>query len=347
MMKKVLVIQQKMIGDVLTATVICEALKKEGYTVHYLINSHTIPVVENNPFIDKIIAFTPEMEKSKLALFPFIKKIRKQKYDIVIDAYGKIGSSLISYFSGAKTTIGYHKKHTTFFYKYTIKRIKKPNHETSLAIENRLRLLEPLGISYQNIKPKIFITSKEKNEAKQLLVSNNINFESPLFMISILGSHPNKTYPALYMAEILDFIIQQKSNAQLLFNYIPHQQEKAKEIFNLCKLETKKHIFFNVYGKNLRQFLAITSYCNALIGNEGGAVNMAKALEVPTFMLFNPALNKANWFGLNEQDKHQALHLKDFINYDMKAAKKNPEAYYKKFKPTFVFPALKEFLNKL
>jgi heptosyltransferase-2 len=346
-MKKVLVIQQKMIGDVLTATVLCEILKKEDFEVHYLINTNTIPVVENNPFIDKIIEFSSEINSNKRKFFDLIKKIRKQKYDIVIDAYGKIGSTLICYFSGAKTTIGYHKKHTAFFYKNTIKRIKKPQHNTSLAIENRLRLLEPLGIPFSNIMPKIYVTEKEQLEAKQFLTTNKICFNHPLFMISILGSHPNKTYPASYMAEILNYIIQQKPNAQLLFNYIPYQQEKAKEIYNKCTEATKSRIFFNVYGKNLRQFLAITSYCDALIGNEGGAVNMAKALQIPTFILFNPALNKVNWFGGNEQDKHQAVHLKDFIDYDIMTAKKNIKELYKKFKPTFVFPALKEFLNNL
>ena len=56
---KVLVIQIKMIGDVLASTVICEAIKKEhpDWEVHYLIQKSTFPVVENNPFIDKVIFF--------------------------------------------------------------------------------------------------------------------------------------------------------------------------------------------------------------------------------------------------------------------------------------------------
>ncbi|NBC57221.1 MAG: lipopolysaccharide heptosyltransferase family protein, partial [Bacteroidetes bacterium] len=50
---KILVIQQKMIGDVLTSSVICENLKRNfpNAEVHYLINRFTLPVVENNPYI--------------------------------------------------------------------------------------------------------------------------------------------------------------------------------------------------------------------------------------------------------------------------------------------------------
>ncbi len=343
-MKKVLIIQQKMIGDVLTATVICEALKKKGYEVHYLINSHTLPVVENNPFVDHIVLFTPKIEKNKHALLSFIKQLRKTHFDIVIDAYGKLSSLLITSFSGANITIGYKKKHTSFLYSHPITRLKKPNHQCSLAIENRLRLVKPLGFDFEPLSPRIFLSETEKQSAKEKLTRGGIDFSKPLFMISLLGSNKKKTYPLPYMAKLLDYIIEQIPESQLLFNYIPNQLPEAKEIYNDCLPATQQAVFFDLYGKNLREFLAFTSLSDALIGNEGGAVNMAKALEIPTFIIFNPGLNKENWFGNTESYIHQAVHLKDFINYSISEAKKDPLSYYLKFKPTFVFPKLQAFL---
>ena len=63
---KILVIQQKMIGDVLTSSILFEVLRAEypNAELHYLIYPHTLPVVENNPFIDKIIIFKEEFKKS-------------------------------------------------------------------------------------------------------------------------------------------------------------------------------------------------------------------------------------------------------------------------------------------
>ena len=60
---KLLIIQQKMIGDVLTTSILFKALKAEhpDAELHYVINSHTYSVVENNPFIDKVLFVTPEM----------------------------------------------------------------------------------------------------------------------------------------------------------------------------------------------------------------------------------------------------------------------------------------------
>ena len=117
------------------------------------------------------------------------------------------------------------------------------------------------------------------------------------------------------MAQLLDLIVLEKPTVQLLFNYIPKQLKEAKEIYNLCSTATQDHIYFDLFGKSIHEFLALTSLCHTLIGNEGGAVNMAKALDIPTFIIFNPALNKQNWFGEEETNNNVALHLADYIEY--------------------------------
>ena len=340
-----------MIGDVLTSSILFEVLKKQkpDCELHYLINSHTYPVVENHPHIDNFIFFTPEIEKSYIKLASFLKQVRNNKYDVVIDVYGKLSSNLITLFSGAQLKIGYQKKHTSFIYNKGIKRIKKPEQNTSLAIENRMRLLQPLQVDFENITPKIYLQNAEVEQAKKLLDSFQINQSDPLYMISLLGSNPKKTYPAKYMAQLLDTIVKEKPKVQLLFNYIPKQLKEAKEIYNLCAKETQKYIYFELFGKSIREFLALTSLCHALIGNEGGAVNMAKALNIPTFIIFNPALNKQNWFGDEDNNNNVAVHIADFIAYqeeDYNKAKENPKSYYLKFKPTFIEPKLIEFLQE-
>ncbi|MGV6828735.1 MAG: glycosyltransferase family 9 protein [Flavobacteriales bacterium] len=349
---KILVIQQKMIGDVLTSSILCERLKQhdKNTEIHYLINKSTFPVVENNPFIDQFIFFISEEKQNYRKLYRFIKLIRKQHYDIIIDAYGKLSSQLITLFSKTKTKIGYHKSYTAFIYTNTIKRNKKPSKNVSLAIENRMKLLEPLQISFKPIEPKIYLTVTEVKQAKSIINKFKIVTTKPIYMISVLGSNAKKTYPANYMASLLDTIIKEKKEAQLLFNYIPNQTQQAKEILNFCKPETQKHIYFDLFGKNLREFLALTYHCHALIGNEGGAINMAKALHKPTFIIFNPALNKANWFGDSENTKNMAVHLSDFSIFDendKQKAKQNPKPFYLKFKPSFIKPKLVEFLNQL
>tara|TARA_R110002049_G_scaffold309282_1_gene520052 strand:- start:35092 stop:36111 length:1020 start_codon:yes stop_codon:yes gene_type:complete len=339
-----------MIGDVLTSSILFQAIKEEhpNAELHYLINTHTFSVVENNPFIDGFVFFTKEAKSSKKALFKLAKTIRREQFDVVIDVYSKLSSNLITLCSGAKTKISYHKSYTAFLHHHNVKRKKRATTQAGLAIENRLQLLEPLGIYETARKPKIFLTEKEIANSKYFLEKHQINLSEPLYMISVLGSGTNKTYPFEYMATVIDTVVEE-TKGQILFNYIPNQKEDAKDVYNLCKPKSQKHILFDVFGKNLREFLAITYHCKALIGNEGGATNMAKALDVKTFAIFSPWIDTNTW-GTFENNHHVNVHLKDYQPelYADKAEKDiKPQALklYKAFKPEFFMEKLKTFIN--
>lgn len=348
---KILIIQQKMIGDVLTSTILFEAIK-EHYPkaeLHYLINLNTLPVIKNNPFIDDVILYTPEIQRSNLKLWHFIKSIRKNEYDVIIDVYSKLSSNLMSFLSKAKTKISYHKKQSLFIYDHNIKRTHHSNKASGLEISNRLKLLTPLKIYKESLKPKIYLTQEEIDSRKMYLESNGINFETPLYMISVLGSSENKSYPPNFMAKIIDTIVAE-TKGQILFNYIPTQLPQAKIVYDFCKTETKKHIHFNIFGQNLREFLAITKSCDALIGNEGGAINMAKALDIPTFSIFSPWIKKEGWNGFENDGTHVSVHLKDFNSnlYDnkiQKEIKKDALELYLLLKPEKIMPRLTQFLT--
>ena len=340
-----------MIGDVLTSSILFEALKKKhpNAELHYLINSHTFPVVENNPFIDEYIFFTPEIKKSKSQLLNFAKGIRKKKFDVVIDVYSKLSSNLISILSKAKTKISYQKKFRTFIYNHNIKRENYNDSSTGLEIRNRLNLLKPLGIDIKSIKPKIYLTDKEIEASEELLKQKNIDLTKPLFMISVLGSSENKTYPLPYMSKIIDKIVKE-TNGQILFNYIPKQKTEAKIIYNFCKKSTRKQIHFDVFGKSLREFLAITKHCTALIGNEGGATNMAKALNIPTFSIFSPWIDKEGWNMFEDDKNNVSVHLKDikpelYNDEILKKTKNRAHIFYEEFLPEFITPKLESYLK--
>ena len=286
-----------MIGDVLTSSILFEALRSKypKAELHYLINTHTFPVVENNPFIDQFHFFSPKEEKSKPALIEFAKTIQEEKFDVVIDVYSKLSSNLITRYSKAKIRISKHKWYSSFIYTHTFKDQIESKTNAGLAIENRLRLLEPLNVPREIIAPKIYLTTEEKAKAKSYLIESGIDLTKPIFMIGLLGSSNIKTYPFEYMAKVIDSIARQNPIAQLIFNYIPSQLDDAKAIYGLCSEDTKKQIYFEVFGKSLREFLSITSYCTALVGNEGGATNMAKALGISTFTIFSPWIYKEVW----------------------------------------------------
>lgn len=352
---KLLIIQQKMIGDVLTCSVLFEVLRKEfpDAQLDYLINTNTFPVVKNNPYVDNFILFTPDQVKGFTQLRAFGKKLEKSNYDVVIDSYSKLSSTIISYYSKAKTRVSFEKWYSNFLYTNTFTRHYKSATIAGLAIENRLSLLNPVLNKPANpLPPKIYLTAEEQKKAKEYLIEKGIDLNLPLYMISILGSDPLKTYPIEYMLQLLDWLVEASPNSQILFNYLPRQLPEVKAIYMLCNKNTQDKVRLDIYGESLREFMAITALCNAVIGNEGGAINIGKALDKKTFCVFSPWIEQENWTVFEDGINNTSVHLKDYYPdlykgiLEKKLKKKSLELY-KKLPPTLFEEKYKNFLKHL
>lgn len=348
---KVLVIQHKMIGDVLTTSLLFELLRAEypEAQLDFLINQNCEAVIQGNPFIDKLWIYTPEMDAQASLKKDFYKTVKDQQYDLVIDVYAKLRSAFVTRNLRPKNSVSYAKWYTQFAYKNTVMPRTNTRANEGLAIVNRVLLLETLGIGVTTIpKPKIYLSEAELAKAKSLLEKQGLDKKQPLFMIGVLGSSVEKTYPLPLLAQVLDNLVQ-VTQANLLLNYIPSQKTSIKELISYCKETTKNKIHSEIYGANLREFLSLTAHCDALIGNEGGAVNMAKALNIPTFAIFSPWILKSAWNSYESNGVNQSIHLSD-IRPEL--YKKHPKKYkkealsrYQQLLPEQVNAALDKFLT--
>jgi ADP-heptose:LPS heptosyltransferase len=350
---KILVIQQKMIGDVLVSSILCDNLRKiyPDAQIDYMVYESTIPVLEGNKSFDNLVIFREKHRNSKWEYLKLLLEIRKRNYDIVIDAYSKIESWLVVLFSGAGQKISYWKKGRNFLYTNTVKRKKIADSNLGLIIEQRLSLLDPLNVNTELVTfPRIFVSEKEKDFALSLFKEHGIDPSKKTIMLSIIGSGLDKTYPLDYMSKLVDFI-SDKGEVNLLFNYIPKQIEEAKIIFNGCRESTKQKIFFSVLGKNIREFVAIMNHCDMIIGNDGGAINMAKALNKPSYIVFSPWIDKKGWATFEDGINHVSVHLSDFEpdlfkNKTGKMIYQESFSLYKELKPELLYPSLNLFLER-
>ena len=348
---KILVIQQKMIGDVLVSSLLCKNLRYAypNAKIDYLVYDSTKSVLNGITYIDELLLFTEKERNNKIDLLKFGLKIRKRKYDIIIDSYAKLESLLLVMLSGAKTKISFKKKLSHWFYDYSIKRRSDYTSNTGLIIEQRLALLEPLNIEKKFTFPEIHVSDEELHYAQEQFELNQIDTSKKTVMISILGSDTSKTYPIQYMAKLIDSLIE-NFELNLLFNYIPSQKNKAIEIFNLCNSTTKKRIYLNLIGNSIRDFIAIMNNCDAIIGNDGGAINMAKALHKPSFIIFSPWIDKKGWATFEDGQKNISFHLKDFKpelfeGKNDKEIKNKYDYFYHKFEPELISNQLIAFIK--
>lgn len=343
-----------MIGDVLASTIICEHLKIHfpNSEVHYIINEHTLAVVDGNPSIDKILLFKNEFRRSRVAFYRFLKSIEKEKYDVVIDVYCKLESNLISSYAKAPIKISYEKWYSKFVYSHLFSYSQNEDTKLGLAIENRLLLLSPIieKLSRQDLMPKIYFSDDEIKKSKEFLIENRIDNSKKIVMIGILGSGENKSYPLDYLATLIN-IFTENYDATILFNYIPSQKTQVTELLKLCSKKSRETIREDVFSPSLREFLLVLSQCDVYIGNEGGASNMSKALGIPNFSIFSPWISKKAWLTFHEDSKNRAVHLADYLKDDFnkvprKERKTKALELYQLFKPSYIKEDLFSFLDE-
>ncbi len=352
---KILVIQQKMIGDVLTSSILFEALRKKypEAELHYLIQPHTRPVVQDNPYINRLVIYNQALNKNPINFFYFGKQIRKEGYTHVIDIYSKISTGIISWISGASCRLSYQKKYTSYLYTKTFAPVKEPATSAGLAIENRMQFLQGFQKDFpKHARPKIYLNNLQKHKAAVKLKAGGVSFEKPLIMFGVMGSSKNKSYPSSYMAALLDYVVRQVNDCQILFNYSPCHEKQALEIYNQCSLETKSKIFLELYARRLQDFVVNCANCDLFIGNEGGAANIAKALKVPSFSIHSPFVKKNYWGIYHNERDNVSVHLEDFkpeLFYARSVTNLMSlnKTYYQLFKPELIEPKLKSFLKNL
>ncbi|WP_294284878.1 glycosyltransferase family 9 protein [uncultured Chryseobacterium sp.] len=320
-------------GDVLVTSTILPLLKDKypEAEISFLLEEKHARILIGNPYIHQVIFFKDSLKDT-------LAEIKAQKFDMVIDLYSKLETAAITFFSGAGTRIGFFKKYTRFFYNHPVKRdnqVKSKN--TTLGIEHRLLLLEPLGIPFQETFPKVYLTDEEVRNAHEVLAKYGLSENNHLIMISTFGSSEEKTYPIEYMAELLNDIAACKPDAKILCNYLPSQKQLFEELLTLVSDKTKEAIVQDFDTKDLREFAAVTSLCSCLIGNEGGATNVSKALGIPTFTIFSPHIQLSDWAWSSRPDVDRFMHVADFV--------KDP-AGYQDFKPSLFKDELEKFLEK-
>ena len=335
----------------LASSVIANNLKEwmPESEIHFFCYKPAQAVLQGNPNVDRIILFDDAELKKYAVLKKFAQMIRDENYDVLIDPYAKIQSRYITWFSGAKQRISFDKPVFKHLYTNVV-----PQADTTLlgyckALEDRLKLLSPLGIDVRNLEYKfrIFLSEEEKTEGKNILRKAGIDFSRPVLMLGILGSSPSKSWSLDRMAQLIVHL-QEQYDADILFNYMPSQREAVQQI--LGQLPSQRHVYPEVIGENVREFLKIMSACNAYIGNEGGGINMSKGLDKPTFSIYSPHKFPEIWGCMENLPEHDSVHLREirpdlYVNPDLDKYLEKASDYYEMIPLEFVQQKLDSFMR--
>lgn len=136
-MNTVLVIQTASIGDVILATPVVEKLHRvyPGAAIDLLVKKGNESLFDGHPFLHDILVW--DKSRNKYAgLYRLARRIRKTRYDLVVNVQRFASTGLLTACSGAEMTIGFDKNPFSFFFTKKIKHRIEPNiHEVSRNLD--------------------------------------------------------------------------------------------------------------------------------------------------------------------------------------------------------------------
>jgi ADP-heptose:LPS heptosyltransferase len=282
---KLLCIQLKQIGDVLMTTPAIRALSQElpDMEIHYLTQVPSNQIFTHNPYVKKTILFP-----AKPTLFEgvrLIRKLRREKYSVVVDFLGLPKTALLSWFTGAQMRIGFKLRGRTVFYSHAL---ETPS-DLSYSALQKSHLLSPLGVSTQEANLDFFISQTERRKATQLLESLGIQKTRPVVSISPVSRREYKIWPAENFARIADYLVE-KYSAQILFLWGPGEYHFVKQVKDLMKRSSlPKYDVPTIAGT-----IALLEQVDLHVGNDNGPMHFAVAAGTRSVAVFGRPHLK-NW----------------------------------------------------
>ncbi len=203
--KKILVIKNDHIGDMILTTGVFRELKKEypKAKITVVASNANKSMLESNPYINEVIVVDhgKKFLKNWKNYSSLKKRIRDEKYDVAIDLRGDfLNIFFLMYLTGIKKRLGFYKSNWSKMLLNFGKKRDIEKHE----IKNMFEVVnEGLGIKRKNIKPEIFVSEKDKKELVEYIAKNKLD---KFVCVCPDASHPLRLLPLEEFDKIIKYI---------------------------------------------------------------------------------------------------------------------------------------------
>ncbi len=272
--KKILCIKLRGIGDIILSTIILNNLTAyfPGVKIDYLTETFAKDAVENNPLVNKVLTIKHHGFPLKVAL-----KIRKERYDLILDLWSNPRSAQITFLSGVKYRVGFSYRGR----KYAYNILAPSNRGSHHSAEHNLELLKVLRIPVISKKIHYYVSASNNNFGMDFIKKN---FPGSINITGIIpsGGWASKRCDAVKWVEICK-ALHKRYNMMFLILWGPGDEQDAG-----CIKRKLPESAVLAPATSVAEMSGLINNCSLIIANDSGPMHIAAALGVPTLGLFGP-----------------------------------------------------------
>lgn len=287
--KKILIIRFSSIGDIILASPLIRLLRKKfpHAEIDIIVFKEFEELVSSNPNINHVILF--DRKTGLRGFLELSKRIRKRRYDLVIDIHKKLRSFFICLISGAKLKLSYPKYSFLRFLLIKFKINLYSN--TPFVANNYLKAIERFGVEDDGEGLEFYIAPSKETAILELLRIEGVSKTDVLIGIAPGAYWYTKRWPKERFIELSNLLIQRK-NARIIIFGGKNEIELSNEI--AISLIDKPIV---VAGKlSLMETAALLKRCKLLITNDTGVMHISASVKTPVVAIFGPTVKEFGFY---------------------------------------------------
>lgn len=294
----ILLIRLRLIGDVVFTTPVIRALRRQfpQARLAYVVEPHAAAVVTGNPHLDElIVASAPDAPRRLLRDLALARRIRSNRYDLVIDLHGGPRSALLAWLSGAPRRIGYEITGRGWMYTDRVARSRtlQPRH----SVVNQWDLLGPLGIGQPS--PETDRTEMPVSPGAEAFVAGRLKAldidpaRQPIVVIHVSAGNPFRRWPSASFVKLVTRLAEADARRRIIIISGPSERRAAQVIgaASRAALGGGKAVIDDL-DVNLAELRALMEKAALFIGGDSGPLHVAGTSGVPLVGLFGPTLSE-------------------------------------------------------
>ena len=277
---KVLVIRFSSIGDIVLTTPVVRCLKQQqpGVVVHYLTKASYKPLLDNNPYIDKLHYLQDDIN-------PLIEELKQEKFDCIIDLHHNIRTLRIKKALKVRN-YSFPKLNVQ---KWLLTNLKMDLMPDKSIVERYFETVHPLGVHNDTKGLDYFLDPEDHLTNADIPMSHWNGFVGCV----IGGSYNTKKLP---VAQWRKFCEQIPFPVMLLGG--PEDKEEGEQIASLDPIK-----IYNSCGRfNLNESAELVKYARIIVSNDTGLMHIAAAYQKPIVSLWgntSPEMGMFPYYGYN------------------------------------------------
>lgn len=297
---KILIIRLSSIGDIVLTTPILRCIKKQipNAEIHYLIKANNAIILNNNPYVDKIIVFTNSLSET-------IKELKKENYTYVFDLHNQIRSFII------RTKL--HKPFNIFnslrFKKWLLVKWRINKMPDKHIVDRYFDVVRILGVTNDGEGLDYFLNEEDYIAPDALPLS----FQEGYIAVVIGSKHNTKQMPIDMLIALCRGI-----NKSIVLLGDKNDRQKAIKIENAVGARV-----FNACGAyNLNQTSSLIKNSNGVITPDTGLMHISAALNKNIISVWGNTVPEFGMYPYMSKESKSEIYIFEDKNLDCRPCHK-------------------------